>query len=82
MSQEQVQSNINQFRKEFERINNNIEENLISSKSYYGKMPEVEYVNNIDFYKDMNVIDFLRDVGKHYRIGTMLSKDSVKSRMN
>lgn len=38
-------------------------------------------VNNYDFYKDMNVLDFLRDVGKTASINTMLSKDSVKNRL-
>ena len=45
------------------------------------KLPEIEYVNNIDFYKDLSVIDFLRDIGKHYRVSSMLQKDSVKTRM-
>ncbi|HZV68206.1 MAG TPA: tyrosine--tRNA ligase [Saprospiraceae bacterium] len=39
-------------------------------------------LNNFDFYKDMNVLTFLRDVGKHLTINYMLSKDSVKSRMD
>ena len=38
-------------------------------------------VNNFDFYKNMNVLDFLRDVGKTASINTMLSKDSVKNRL-
>ena len=38
-------------------------------------------VNNYDFYKHMNVLDFLRDVGKTANINTMLSKDSVKNRL-
>jgi len=38
-------------------------------------------VNNLDFYKDMNVLDFLRDVGKNITINYMLSKDSVKNRL-
>ena len=38
-------------------------------------------VNNYDFYKNMNVLDFLRDVGKTASINTMLSKDSVKNRL-
>ncbi len=38
-------------------------------------------VNNFDFYKDMNVIDFLRDVGKHTTVNYMLSKESVKKRL-
>ncbi len=38
-------------------------------------------VNNLDFYKEMNVLDFLRDVGKNITINYMLSKDSVKNRL-
>ena len=41
-----------------------------------------KYINNIEFYKDLNTITFLRDIGKHFRVNAMLSKDSVKSRMN
>lgn len=39
-------------------------------------------LNNFDWFKDFSFIDFLRDVGKHFRLGPMLAKDSVKSRMN
>ncbi len=38
-------------------------------------------VNNYDFYKDMNVLDFLRDVGKTLTVNYMMSKDSVKNRL-
>lgn len=38
-------------------------------------------VSNLDWMGPMSAIDFLRDVGKHFRLGTMLAKDSVKSRM-
>jgi tyrosyl-tRNA synthetase len=38
-------------------------------------------VNNFDFYKNMNVLSFLRDVGKNLTINYMLSKESVKNRM-
>ncbi len=38
-------------------------------------------VNNLDFYKNMNVLDFLRDVGKNLTINYMMSKDSVKNRI-
>jgi len=38
-------------------------------------------VNNLDFYKEMNVLDFLRDIGKNLTINYMLSKDSVKNRL-
>ena len=38
-------------------------------------------VNNYDFYKDMNVLSFLRDVGKTLTVSYMMSKDSVKNRL-
>lgn len=40
------------------------------------------FVSNYDWVKDMSVIDFLRDVGKHFRLGTMLAKDVVSRRLN
>jgi len=39
------------------------------------------FLNNHDFYKNMNVLDFLRDVGKNLTVNYMLSKDSVKKRL-
>jgi len=40
-----------------------------------------EMVNNYDWFKNMNFLDFIRDVGKHISINYMLAKDSVKSRL-
>ena len=39
-------------------------------------------VNNLDWTAPMSAIDFLRDIGKHYRVGTMLKKDAVATRLN
>jgi tyrosyl-tRNA synthetase len=39
-------------------------------------------VNNLDWTGPMSVIDFLRDVGKHFRVGTMLKKEAVAKRLN
>src|SRR5690606_24820287 len=38
-------------------------------------------VNNLDWTGDLSAIDFLREVGKHYRLGTMLAKDTVARRL-
>ena len=38
--------------------------------------------NNDEWFSDYRLIDFLRDVGKHFRLGAMLAKESVKSRLN
>lgn len=44
-----------------------------------GKKPIL--VNNADWLGKMSLIDFLRDVGKYFRVGVMLSKESVKMRI-
>ncbi len=43
---------------------------------------EAELVNNYDWTGDVNVLDFLRDVGKHVTVNQMMAKDSVKSRLD
>ncbi len=40
-----------------------------------------EIVNNYDWFKNFNFLDFIRDVGKHISINYMMSKDSVKNRL-
>ena len=41
-----------------------------------------EIVNNYDWVKEFSFLDFIRDVGKYISINYMLSKDSVKSRLD
>ena len=38
-------------------------------------------VNNLDWTADLNVIDFLRDIGKHFSVNGMIQRDSVKARL-
>jgi len=40
-----------------------------------------EMVNNYDWFKTFNFLDFIRDIGKHISVNYMLAKDSVKSRL-
>ncbi|MBV0895184.1 tyrosine--tRNA ligase [Microbacterium sp. NC79] len=39
-------------------------------------------VNNLDWTAPLSAIDFLREVGKNFRVGTMLKKDAVSARLN
>ena len=39
-------------------------------------------VNNLDWTAPLSAIDFLREIGKHYRVGTMIKKDAVAARLN
>lgn len=41
----------------------------------------VQLVNNLDWTAPMSTVDFLREIGKHFRVGTMLKKDAVAARM-
>ncbi len=43
---------------------------------------KAQMVNNLDWTSQYSAIDFLRDIGKHYRVGKMLSKDAVSARLN
>jgi tyrosyl-tRNA synthetase len=42
----------------------------------------VRLVNNLDWTAPLSTIDFLREIGKHFRVGTMLKKDAVAARLN
>lgn len=46
-----------------------------------GKSNSAELVNNYDWMKEFSFIGFLRDIGKHITVNYMMSKDSVKKRI-
>jgi tyrosyl-tRNA synthetase len=60
-----------------------LQKNLEGITRSLATMLNVEHVlNNYEWFKEFTFIHFLRDVGKNFRLGTMLAKDSVKSRLN
>jgi len=42
---------------------------------------EVMMVNNSDWLEKLNLVEFLRDTGKHFRLGEMINRESVRARM-
>ncbi len=58
-------------------IKNQLSQFLHFDKSQNG----AEMVNNYDWTKDLSVIDFLRDLGKHFSVNYMLAKDTIASRL-
>ncbi|WP_293741850.1 tyrosine--tRNA ligase [uncultured Pedobacter sp.] len=65
-----------------------IEHNLKGMKKQLAKFLKFEeggngavMVNNADWFKDMNLFTFIRDVGKHITVNYMIAKDSVKRRL-
>ncbi|UJW73929.1 tyrosine--tRNA ligase [Rhizobium sp. SL42] len=66
-----------------------IESNIASIKRVfsnylsYGESPkDAMMINNGDWLRDINYLEFLRDVGRHFSVNRMLSFDSVKTRLD
>ena len=60
-----------------EEVNKNFE----SLKKQVEEIFGFEVVNNNDWYKEINVIDFLRDYGKYFNVNYMLDKDIIRRRL-
>lgn len=66
-----IEKNCNGIRKQLEKF-----------LDFDGSKPTAAVmVNNYDWLKDYTFLDFIRDIGKHITVGYMMSKDSVKTRM-
>ena len=72
LTAEQVQHNIEQQRRIFEKL-----------LDFDTQKPNAAIiVNNHDWLKKLGYIDVLRDVGKHFSVNTMIQKDSVRERLH
>lgn len=60
------------------KIGQNLEEVLGRESKY----PPPLVMNNLDWFADMSFLDFLRNVGRYARVGTMITRDSVKTRLD
>ena len=70
LSIDQIQANIEGQRKQLEKF---LDFDCGDSSA--------EIVNNHDWFKDYNILDFIRDVGKHISVNYMMAKESVKKRL-
>jgi len=59
-----------------------IESNYIKLKAQVEKIFGIKTVNNLDWFKNVNYIDFLRDYGKYVNVNYMLSKDLVRRQLD
>jgi tyrosyl-tRNA synthetase len=71
LSEESIAINLEGIRRDLKKLLDFSNQNAV---------PQI--LNNLDWFKEFSFINFLRDVGKYFRIGPMLAKDSVKLRMN
>ena len=72
---------LDQLRHNQEAITKQVGQILENLKKLTGKDFQFKVVNNYDFYKDLSVFDWYRTVGRYITLNTMLSKESVKKRL-
>ncbi|AEU09130.1 tyrosine--tRNA ligase [Blattabacterium sp. (Cryptocercus punctulatus) str. Cpu] len=63
-----------------------LQENIESIKKQLSKLldsysEKIEFINNFDWIKNISFLEFIRNIGKHFTINYMISKDSVKNRI-
>lgn len=58
-----------------------IENNFTKLKAQVEKLFGIECVNNYDWFKNVNYIDFLRDYGKYINVNYMINKDLVRRQL-
>ncbi|MCB0557197.1 MAG: tyrosine--tRNA ligase, partial [Phaeodactylibacter sp.] len=71
--------------KSFEELDANLEhqkQQIFNLLNFEDGPNKALMVNNLDFYQNMNVLDFMRDVGKTLTVNYMLSKESVQKRLD
>ncbi len=74
LTPEDLKKNQQGIASQFEKLTKNI-------SKITGKKLEFEIVNNYDFHKDLNVLDYLKEVGRYITVNWMISKDIVKKRI-
>ena len=70
--------------KSYDELDNNLQHQVVQMRRFLDFETgdnRARLVNNLDFYKEMNVLTFLRDVGKTLTVNYMSSKESVKKRV-
>ena len=77
MSGERTMNPVEMVHQWVERIRGQIEPFMTFEGANAARM-----VNNYDWTKELDAISFLRDIGQHFRMGTMLSKETVARRLN
>ena len=62
-------------------INQRLKEQVSAFIDFNNLTNSAEVVNNYDWTKDIDILTFLRDVGKHFSVNAMIQKESVKQRL-
>ncbi|OWF44251.1 tyrosine--tRNA ligase, mitochondrial-like [Mizuhopecten yessoensis] len=78
MNVAEVEKNMESIAKSLQRIFDNHSQYMWKEDR---ELPPLQILNNADWYRDINVISFLATVGRRFRLGQMLSRQSVSARL-
>merc|ERR1711894_741803 len=83
MGDETINKNISGITECLERIFVNHQDFVLSTnRADVSDMFPIQIVNNNSWYRNINIIDFLRTAGRKFRMGKLLSRDSVQARLS
>ncbi|XP_073996669.1 tyrosine--tRNA ligase, mitochondrial isoform X2 [Rhodnius prolixus] len=72
-----IKQNIHSLNKNLTRLFENHQQYFMSGKT----LNPIRIIDNLTWYENKNAVDFISSIGRHFRMGTMLSRTSVESRL-
>jgi len=67
--------------KEAAHVEENVRKVKVQAEQFFAGL-EIEFVNNLSWLGELKVIDFLRDIGKHYTVNELIKKDAIATRLS
>ncbi|EDV37212.1 uncharacterized protein Dana_GF11543 [Drosophila ananassae] len=77
-----IETNLKAIEQQLRQVFENHEQFLWDTRKNPSPLPPLTIVNNADWYKNLQIIDFVANMGRHFRMGSMLSRSSVQSRLD
>ncbi|XP_016974352.1 tyrosine--tRNA ligase, mitochondrial [Drosophila rhopaloa] len=76
-----IETNLRAIEQQLRQVFENHEKCLWDTNKHKSPLAPLTIVNNADWYADLQLIDFVANMGRHFRMGSMLSRSSVQSRL-
>lgn len=64
-----------------EVIENNVQKIKAQAEQFFSTETDIIFVNNLDWFSQIQFIDFLRDIGKHYTVSELIKKEALANRL-
>lgn len=64
-----------------EVVQNNVQKIKAQAEKFFSDETDVTFVNNLHWFSDINFIEFLREVGKHFTVNELIKKEAIANRL-